>query len=138
MKGKVKRQSVLLLLGCTLLALATWYTCSDKSSPTSSHDETVYSETPAMTSLSDSLITSFKAGDKARVLALVRDEQRAVCTAELNGDQYTLEDVGQAMEKRKLVFASALYAEYEVTLNGQKYCIAYGQCGDGHWQLMRF
>ena len=115
-----------------------WNTCSNKSSPNASSDDETFSETPALLALSDSLIVAFNSGKKDSVLALVNSEYRAVCTEELGGTQNTMAAVGQALEKRKLVFANELYAEYKVTIDGAEYSISYGNCGDGHWQLLRF
>ena len=121
-----------------LSALVFWNMCSDKHSPSSPSEDETYSETPALLAFSDSLIVAFQTGKKDSILALTSPEYRAVCDEELDGTLNTMPAVGQALVKRRLVSVSALYAEYEVTINGEKYSIAYGNCGDGHWQLMRF
>lgn len=121
-----------------LSSLILWNMCSKKSSPNAPGEEVILNETPAMTALSDSLIAAFQLGDKESVLALTQTEYRAVCEAELDGDQSTMADVGQALTNRKLLHAGALYAEYQVMINGEAFSIVYGNCGDGHWQLLRF
>ena len=114
------------------------YTCTNKQSPNSPSDENNLSETPALTAFSDSLITAFSSENEDDVLALVRSEYRATCDAELNGTRNTMTAVAQALKKRQLLFANALYAEYKVSIDGTAFRIAYSNCGDGHWQLIRF
>ena len=121
-----------------LASLIIWNMCSKKQSPNAPSEGVTYDETSAMAALSDSLILAFQSGDKERVLAFTDPEYRAVCEEELDGTQATLAAVSQALKERRLVFAGALYVEYEVMINGDHYSIAYGNCGDGHWQLLRF
>lgn len=97
-----------------------------------------YSETQEMKSLSDSLVAAFKAEDKNKVLNCTNDEFKEVYAPILNGTTESLSVFGTALEKRKLVFSNLLYAEYEVSINGTIYTIAYANCGDGKWQLVRF
>ncbi|MCB9250269.1 MAG: hypothetical protein H6613_17815 [Ignavibacteriales bacterium] len=56
----------------------------------------------------------------------------------MNSSDKSLAAYGEALENRKLIFANDLYAEYEITLNQTTYTIAYGNGGDGKWQLLRF
>jgi hypothetical protein len=44
----------------------------------------------------------------------------------------------EALKNRKIIASEELYAEYELTIDGETYTIAYGQSGDGVWKLMRF
>ncbi len=138
MNRKDKKFCGLLLAFLVLSSLALWIMCSDKHSPNAPSDDETYLETPALAAFSDSLIVAFQSENKGRVLALADPEYLAVCDDELDGTRTTMTAVGEALEKRKLMFASDLYAEFEVTINGEKFSIAYGNCGDGRWQLMRF
>jgi len=122
----------------TVSLLIICYTCTNKDSPNSPNDDQTFSETPVLKAFSDSLITAFKSEDVDQVLDLVGAEYFAACDEELNGSRNTMAAVAQALEKRKLVFANALYAEYKITLNGAEHRIAYSNCGDGRWQLIRF
>jgi len=121
-----------------LSSLIFWNTCSNKSSPNSPDDGETYSETPALRAFSDSLVVAFESGNKDSVLAFVNPEYRAVLGEELDAFGTQMPAVGRALEKRVLVFANGLYAEYEATVDGEHYPIAYGNCGDGRWQLLRF
>lgn len=124
------------ILVAFLLMICT--TCTNKQSPNSPSDVKSLSETPALKALSDSLIIAFSSEKEDNILALVHAEYRAACDRELEGTRNTMAAVAQALEKRKLVFATALYAEYKITIAGAEYPIAYSNCGDGHWQLVRF
>lgn len=121
-----------------LSSLLLWNTCTKKNSPTEPGDDVTHKETPAMAAFSDSLIIAFQSGNVEDVLALTNPEYRSVCEEELEGTQTTMTAVGQALKKRKIVSASTLYAEYQITINGTTFSIACGNCGDDRWQLIRF
>lgn len=95
-------------------------------------------ETKEMTNLSDSLISAFKSIDKTRILNCVSDECKATLQEELNNTTADIAAFGSALEKRTLIYSSELYAEYEVEVNGQKYNVAYANCGDSKWKVVRF
>ncbi|RJP62395.1 MAG: hypothetical protein C4539_18180 [Ignavibacteriales bacterium] len=95
-------------------------------------------ETTEMTNLSDSLISAFKSIDKTRILNCVSDECKATLQEELNNTTADIAAFGSALEKRTLIYTSELYAEYEVEVNGQKYNVAYANCGDSKWKVVRF
>lgn len=135
--GRIRRcrwPFALLILSLLIIC----YTCTNKDSPNSPNDDQTFSETPVLKAFSDSLITAFSSEDEDDVLALVNAEYRATCEAGLDGTANTMTAVAQALEKRKLVFANKFYAEYKVTIAGAEYRIAYSNCGDGRWQLIRF
>ncbi|MBN1782373.1 hypothetical protein JW948_14660 [bacterium] len=132
--GKSCKYPVALIIS----ALIIWNMCSSKQSPNSPDDDITYIETAAMAALSDSLIFAFQSENKDSVLALVSPEYRAVSEEELDGTLNTMAAVSRALEKRKLVYASGLYAEYEIIIGEEKYSVAYGNCGNDHWQLIRF
>jgi len=95
-------------------------------------------ETAEMTNLSDSLTSAFKSVDKTRILNCVSDECKATLQEELNNTTADIAAFGAALEKRTLIYSSELYAEYEVEVNGQKYNVAYANCGDSKWKVVRF
>jgi hypothetical protein len=112
--------------------------CSSKSSPTRPGDQANYSETPVMKILSDSLIVAFKNGNKTKILGYMNDEFKEVYSDIQNQPDSTLAALGTALEKRRLIALSPLYAEYAVTINGQEFRVDYAQCGDDNWQLVGF
>ncbi len=122
----------------TVSLLIICHTCTNKDAPNSPNDDQTFSETPVLKAFSDSLITAFNSEDEEQVLDLVSSEYFAACDEELDGTANTMTAVAQALEKRKLVFANALYAEYKVTIDGAEHRVAYSNCGDGRWQLIRF
>lgn len=114
-------------------------TCKKSENPVEPSDNTpVANETTEMKSLSDSLITAFKASDKTKILNCVSSESKAMLEEELNNTNADISAFGIALENRTLIFSSELFAEYEVEVNGQKYSIAYANCGDNNWKVVRF
>lgn len=113
--------------------------CSNNESPTQPTDgnPAEYSETQSMKNLSDSLISAFKSENKEQVMNCFNKEFKDTYAPILNNTTRSLSAFGTALEKRKLVFANDLYAEYEITIEGITYTIAYANCGDTNWQLVR-
>lgn len=116
------------------------HSCSEKDSPTEPIEEynTEYTESQSLKMLSDSLIMAFNAEDKPKVISFLNDEFKEVYAEMLNTSKESLAVFGTALEKRKLIFANELYAEYEIFVNEVTYTIAYVSSGNNDWQLMRF
>lgn len=114
--------------------------CSEKKSPVQPDDQsnTGYSESEELKNLSDSLITAYKSEDKTKVIHFLSDDSKEIYSNILNSSNESLAEYGAALENRKLIFTNELYAEYEITINQKTYTIAYGNGGDGKWQLLRF
>jgi len=129
---------VCLISGFFILAASLLPRCSKDYSPSAPDGSGGLTESATMKQLSENLIVALKAEDKTKVLDLVAPEYKTILADELNASSASMAAFGSAMEKRTLVSASALYAEYEVVVQGQTYEIAFGQCGDGKWQLVRF
>ena len=130
----------LFLLGFLLAAITNYFvSCSKSESPTQPIDDnpTQYSETSEMKNLSDSLIAAFKSESKEKVMNCFNEEFKDTYQPIINNTTKSLSAFGTALEKRKLTFANSLYAEYEFTIDGIIYTIAYANCGDNKWQLVR-
>ncbi len=114
--------------------------CSEKESPTQPEENlnTEYTESQSMKGLSESLIAAFNSEDKPKVISYLNDEFKEVYAEILNNSKESLSAFGTALEKRKLIFANELYAEYEIIINEVTYTIAYVSSGSNDWQLMRF
>ena len=131
----------LFLLGFILAAFLNYIpSCSEKKSPVQPDDlnNTGYSESEELKTLSDSLITAYKSEDKTKVIHFLNDEIKEIYSNILNSSTESLSEFGAALEDRKLIFANDLYAEYEIMINQKTYTIAYSNGGDGNWQLLRF
>ncbi|MBT8351707.1 MAG: hypothetical protein KJO26_10810 [Deltaproteobacteria bacterium] len=115
------------------------FSCTGNNSSTQPQDQnnSEYSETQAMRNLSDGLIAAFKSENKDDIINYLSDNKKDVYSGILINSTQKLSDFGTALEKRKLVFANKLYAEYEITINGEIYTIAYGNGGDDVWKLLR-
>jgi hypothetical protein len=113
--------------------------CSKKDSPTGPDGETAPAvETASMKTLSDSLVVAFQSGNADRVLGYMNDEFKGVYRAELAGSTADMAALGEALKGRRLVSANGLYAEYQISVGGETYTLAYSNTGDGPWQLVRF
>ena len=137
---KIQKHFTRMKIAFILIAAAfiLYLACSSKSSPTHPGDQANYSETPAMKILSDSLIVALKNGNKTKILGYFNDEYKETYSAMLNQPGVNMDALGTALEKRRLVSLSPLYAEYAVTINGREFSVAYAQCGDDNWQLVEF
>lgn len=114
--------------------------CSENESPTqpNDHNSSEYYESQDLKNLLDSLITAFKSENKSKVLNCINEEFIETYTPILNNSTASLSAFGTALETRKLVFSNSLYAEYEISVNENTYTIAYANCGEDKWQLVRF
>jgi uncharacterized protein YaaN involved in tellurite resistance len=115
--------------------------CSDKESPTQPEvgnpDFSEFQESEAMQKLSEDLISAFKSNNKSKVIEYLSDEVKEIYSEILNSSTKSLSDYGSALESRKLIFANELFAEYEITINGEVYTLDYGNGGDNVWKLLR-
>lgn len=128
------------LFGFILAAFLNYIpSCSEKKSPVEPDDgiDTEYSENYGMQSLSDSLIAAFESNDKTKVSNFLSDESKDIYSNILNNSNENLSVFGDALAKRKLIFANELYAEYEITINENTYTISYANGGDSKWHLLR-
>ena len=115
--------------------------CSENESPTQpedgNQDISEYQETEAMQKLSDNLIAAYKSNNKNKVIETLSEEVKEIYSNILNSSTKSLSAYGNALESRKLIFANELYAEYEITIDGEVYTLNYGNGGDGIWKLLR-
>jgi hypothetical protein len=84
------------------------------------------------------LATAFKSGNADQIQQKINDEYKAVYAQDLADAGAKLQILGDAMQTRKLIFSGPLYAEYELSIDGRTYTIAYANSGDGVWRLVRF
>lgn len=95
-------------------------------------------ETGEVKQFSLNVISAFKSGDKQKVVDLMYDEFKDVFGKQLEESTASMADFATALENRKIIKANELYAEYELTINGTTFTIAYSNDGDGNWKLERF
>lgn len=112
--------------------------CSKKDSPTKIDDPQILTETQEMKALSENLIVALKSGDVPKILSHLNEEYHKVYSDIQNQPAANLAALGTALESRKLIAASPLYAEYSIIINDQEFRVAYAQCGDDNWQLVGF
>lgn len=114
--------------------------CSDDKSPTEPDDQKnlQVTESAELKDFSEDVITAYKSEDKEAVIEFLNEECKEVYSDMLNSSDESLIKYGEALEKRKLIFATDFYAEYEISIDDKIYTIAYGNEGDGTWQLLRF
>jgi len=105
--------------------------------PTTPADEAA-KETEATKKFSQTVISAFQSGDKQKVIDLMYDEYKDIYGKQLEASTARMTDFAAALENRKIILANELYAEYELTVNGITFTIAYSNEGDGIWKLERF
>lgn len=122
-----------------LLALITlnFTNCPEKATGPSNENPTGV-ETPALKGFTKTAENFFLEGKRDSVLANTYSEFADVAKEYLPDDPVLLKKFGEALTKKKLIYAGELYAEYEITIDGRKYTVAFGQSGDGIWKIVRF
>jgi hypothetical protein len=96
-------------------------------------------EEPAeLVSFSDDVIGAFESQNASQVSDMMYEEHREFFIPDLEDQHEKMKIFAEAIKERKLIGLNELYAEYEITIDGQTYTIAYGQSGDGVWKLFRF
>ncbi|RPH93443.1 MAG: hypothetical protein EHM72_16355 [Calditrichaeota bacterium] len=136
---KFPRLMVTILLGCTVFFSSLICFCSKDNPPTTPGDQpATLIETSSLRTFSDSLATAFKSGNVDQILLKINDEYKAVYAQDLVEAGAKLQILGDALQTRKLIFSGPLYAEYELSIDGRTYTIAYANSGNGVWRLVRF
>ena len=130
---KFPRLIVIVLFWISVFTSSLICFCSKDNPPT-----TPIVETSSLRTFSDSLATAFKSGNADQILQKINDEYKAVYAQDLADAGAKLQILGDALQSRKLVFSGPLYAEYELSIDGRTYTIAYANSGDGVWRLVRF
>ncbi|MCX7908883.1 MAG: hypothetical protein N2560_05120 [Ignavibacteria bacterium] len=101
-------------------------------------DNSIGMETPELKSFAKRAENAFQSGSRDSVLAVTYEEFANVTKEYLPNDPDLLKKFGEALTKKKLLFANNFYAEYEIQIDGKTYTIAFAQSGDGVWKLVRF
>lgn len=94
-------------------------------------------ETAALKSFSTELINAMNSESPAEVEKLIYPEDSSSLVALLEENPEKMKGFAKALESRKLIVMTDLYAEYEIELNGNKITICYGNSGDEKWYLTR-
>ncbi len=95
-------------------------------------------ETAELRTFSENIISVFESKNVAGVSDMMYEEHREFYIPDLEEQTDKMPDFAEALKGRKLIGLNELYAEYEITIDGQTYTIAYGQSGDDVWKLLRF
>lgn len=95
-------------------------------------------ETEQVKQFNTTVKTAFESGDKSAVINLMYEDYQDIYGEMLNKSTADMQAFAKALENRKLIFANELYAEYEITIDGNVYTIAYSNNGDNIWKLHRF
>jgi len=101
-------------------------------------DEKPLEETTELTTFSNEVITAFETSDADQVSNMMYEEHREFYIPDLQTNTDKMPAFAEALKERKLIGLNDLYAEYEITIDGTTFTIAYGQSGDGVWKIMRF
>jgi len=82
---------------------------------------------------------AFKSGSTSEIEKVISETAAKIYGAELENVKPKFNTFADALENKKLIAYSELYAEYEITVEGKNYFIAFGrQNENGDWKLVRF
>lgn len=95
-------------------------------------------ESPELKAFASYATQVLLSGDRDSLLTITDEEYAAVIGQDVPDDPAAMAKLGKALASRKLLYASPLYAEYEVTIDGTKYTVAFAQGGNGEWKLLRY
>lgn len=114
--------------------------CSDEKSPSEPDDQDYQqlTESIELKEFSENLIAAFEVENKEMVIEFLNEESEDIYSEILISSTESLAKYGEALQKRKLIFATEYYAEYEIFIDEKTFTIAYGNEGDGTWELLRF
>jgi hypothetical protein len=101
-------------------------------------DEEPLEETAELTEFSNEVINAFANSSTDQVSDMMYEEHREFYIPDLQDNTDKMPTFAEALKERKLIGLNHLYAEYEITIDGAVYTIAYGQSGDGVWKILRF
>lgn len=127
----------LYFFGIVLAAISSFLTHCPEDNPTAPIDNPGQ-ETEQVKKFNNDVISAFQSGNKQSVLDLMYDEYKEIYSEELETTPDKMEIFANALKNRKLIFANEMYAEYEVTIDGQIFTITYSNSGEGNWKLHRF
>jgi hypothetical protein len=83
--------------------------------------------------------SAFKSGSTAEVKKVISETASKIYGADLENVKHKFSAFADALKNKKLVGYSELYAEYEITVDGKTYFVAFGkQNENGDWKLVRF
>lgn len=127
----------LFVIGIVLATFSSLLTHCPKQNPSGPIDDPG-EETEQVKQFNIDVITAFESGNKQSVIDLMYDEYKEIYSQELNATPGQMQAFANALKDRKLIYANEMYAEYEITIEGQIYTIAYSNSGEGDWKLHRF
>ena len=124
--------------GFILAFMLSLLTHCPESNPIIPVDDETAVETPAIKQFSNDVIIAFESNDKQTVLDLMYDEYKDIYGEVLNTTPDKMQTFAKALKNRKIIYANDMYAEYEITIDGKVFTIAYSNTGEGDWKLHRF
>lgn len=127
----------LFVIGIVLATISSLLTHCPEQNPSGPIDDPG-EETEQVKQFNIDVITAFESGNKQSVIDLMYDEYKEIYSQELNATPGQMQAFANALKDRKLIYANEMYAEYEITIEGQIYTIAYSNSGEGDWKLHRF
>lgn len=133
----IKNYFRLFIIGFLLAFIMSNLTHCPEESPTNPGEEPAF-ETEQLKDLNLTTIEAFNSANKDVVLDLMYDEYKEIYGEYLDDNTDKMKAYAKALESRKIIFANDMYAEYEITIEGKVFTIAYSHSGDGNWKLHRF
>jgi len=125
-------------IGFVLAFIMQFFTMCPTDSGNNPAENPPIEETAEIKAYSDQVVNAFKSGNEQQVIALMYDEHKEAYTKDIIFTTEKMNQFASALENRKLISLNELYAEYELTIDGITFTIAYANSGDGVWKLFRF
>ena len=84
-------------------------------------------------------VNAFKSGDISEINKVISDEASTIYGNDLDKVKNKFDSFSEALKNKKLIASSDFYAEYEITVNGETYIVAFAKKSEnGDWKLARF
>lgn len=84
-------------------------------------------------------IAAFKSGNVSEVKKIISETANTIYGSELESVKPKFDSFAEALKNKKLIAYSDFYAEYEISVDGKSYFVAFSkQNEDGDWKLIRF
>lgn len=84
-------------------------------------------------------IAAFNSGSVEEVKKIISTSANAIYGNDLESAKPKFASFAEALKNKKLIAYSEMYAEYEITVEGKSYFVAFSKQNEaGEWKLIRF
>lgn len=130
-----------ILLGVLIAFSIDALTMCKKSSdnPTEPKQENNTSEIQDLEDDAEKTVNAFKSGSITEIKKVISEEAAAIYGNELENVKSKFSSFSEALKNKKLIAASDFFAQYEITVDGKTFIVAFAKKNEnGDWKLARF